>query len=71
MVEMAERDGRTRVAIVPTGLIYRRARDTYWQATVRFGPALYLGDFASTEEARLAVEERVQVLSHAVFPSQA
>jgi 1-acyl-sn-glycerol-3-phosphate acyltransferase len=67
MVEMTERDGLTRVAIVPAGLIYVRERDTHWQATVRFGPALYLDDFASAEEARHAVEVRVQVLSHAVL----
>ena len=64
MVEMTERDGQTRVAIVPAGLMYMREHDTIWQATVRFGPALYLDNFASVEEARHAVEECVQVLSH-------
>jgi putative membrane protein len=71
MVEWTERDGWTRVAIVPAGLTYTRERDTHWQATVRFGPALYLDNFVSAEEARHAVEEQVRVLSHAVSLSHA
>ena len=71
MVERTERDGRTRVAIVPVGLIYVKEHGNRWQATARFGPALYLSDFASTEEARLAVEECVQVLSRAALPAEA
>lgn len=70
MVAMAERDGRARVAIVPAGLMYVKERGNRWHATVRFGPALYLDDFASAEEARRAVQRRVQVLSDAVFSSK-
>lgn len=69
MVEMAERDGQTQVAIVPAGLTYIRLRNSHWRAIVRFGPALYLSNFANAEEARQAVEERVQVLSHTVLSS--
>jgi putative membrane protein len=65
MVERAQRDGRTRVAIVPTGLAYTWVRGKTWQACVRFGPALFLKDFASNDEALHTVEERVQALSSA------
>jgi putative membrane protein len=63
LVEMAERDGCTRVAIVPAGFLYIKERNFRWRATVRFGSPLYLADFAHAEEARQTVEERVQALS--------
>jgi len=63
MVERAQKDGRTRVAIVPAGLRYTRVRGKAWRVRARFGPALYLEDFASGEQALCAVEERVQALS--------
>lgn len=68
LVEQAERDHRTRVAIVPAGLMYTRTGKG-WQATVQYGQALFLTDFASHEEALHTVEERVQALSLA--PSSA
>ncbi|HEX4714132.1 MAG TPA: carotenoid biosynthesis protein [Ktedonobacteraceae bacterium] len=64
LVELAERDHQTRVAIVPAGLIYKRDSKG-WQATVRFDQALFLQDFASPEEALHTVEKRVQSLSRA------
>lgn len=67
LVELAERDGRTRVAMVPAGLTYTRERGSHWQATLRFGSPLYLADFARAEEARERVEERVLALSSPVF----
>lgn len=69
MVELAERDRRTLVAIVPAGLTYTRERGKRWYTTVRFGPALYRSDFASTEQLLRAVEERVQALSYDVSSS--
>jgi uncharacterized membrane protein/1-acyl-sn-glycerol-3-phosphate acyltransferase len=63
LAELAERDGQTRVAIVPVGFTYTRVRGRRWYATVRFGPALFRNDFASTEQIRRAVEEWVHVLS--------
>ena len=69
MVAMAERDDQTRVAIVPAGLAYIRKHATHWQATARFGPALYLDEFANDVEAQMAVEERVRVLSQTASSS--
>ncbi|HEY1351466.1 MAG TPA: carotenoid biosynthesis protein [Ktedonobacteraceae bacterium] len=63
LVALAERDQQTRVAIVPAGLRYTSSASSAWQATVRFGQALFLSDFASPEEALHAVEERVQALA--------
>lgn len=66
MAELAERDGLTRVAIVPAGLAYTSKRKKAWLARVRFGTPLYLDDFASPDEALHVVEERVQALSYAL-----
>lgn len=66
MAELAERDKQTRVAIVAAGLTYARDAKKRWRTTVRFGPAIFLHDFSSTEEALHAVEQQVQELSHAV-----
>lgn len=62
LVELAERDHHTRVAIIPAGLMYTRSGKT-WQTTVQFGQALFLADFASSQEALYTVEARVQALS--------
>jgi putative membrane protein len=69
LAELAERDGKTRVAIIPAGFTYTREGDKRWQARVRFGSALFRSDFASTEQLLQAVEERVRALSYAVPPS--
>ncbi|HZO73521.1 MAG TPA: carotenoid biosynthesis protein [Ktedonobacteraceae bacterium] len=63
LVTMAERDGRTQVAIVPTGLIYTHPCGR-WQATLRFGPAYFRHEFAHAEQLLLAIEERVRALSY-------
>ena len=62
-VEQAERDGKTRVAIVPTGLSYRRMQDNRWHATVRFGQALFRSDFDNAGQLLRAVEDDVHALS--------
>ena len=59
-----ERDGKTRVAIIPAGFSYTPKGDKRWHATVRFGDALFRSDFASTEQLLQAVEEQVQALSY-------
>lgn len=69
LAELAERDRKTRVAIVPVGLNYTRERGKRWHATVRFGQALFLSDFASDEQVLHAVEERVHALSCTISPS--
>ncbi len=70
MVELAERDRRTQVAIIPAGLSYTQQPGNRWHITVRYGPPLHLSDFASSEQLLLAVEERVHVLSGAVPPPE-
>jgi putative membrane protein len=65
MAERAQKDGHTRVAIVPTGLAYTREQGNTWLVRVSFGPALFLEDFASSNELLHTVEERVQALSYA------
>jgi putative membrane protein len=71
MVEMAERDRQTQVAIVPAGLSYQQDRAGHWKATIRFGQAFYLRDFSSLEDARQAIETSVQELSYALSPADA
>ena len=68
MVELAERDRQTQVAIIPTGLEYIQEPGNRWHITVRYGPALHLSDFASSEQLLLAVEERVHILSGVLPP---
>ncbi len=69
LAELVERDGKTRVAIIPAGFTYRREGGKRWHATVRFGSALFRSDFASTEQLLQAVEERVHELSSPLLPS--
>jgi 1-acyl-sn-glycerol-3-phosphate acyltransferase len=68
MVELAERDRQTQVAIIPAGLSYTQEPGNHWHITVRYGPALHLSDFANSEQLLLAVEERVHVLSGVLPP---
>jgi len=68
MVEMAEKDRQTQVAVIPAGLSYRQEAGNRWHITVRYGPALHLSDFANSEQLLLAVEERVHVLSGVLLP---
>ena len=66
MAERAQKDGRTRVALVPAGLVYTRIRSKIWRVHVHFGPPLFLDDFASASQALRAIEERVHMLSSAL-----
>jgi putative membrane protein len=68
-IEQAERDDKTRVAIVPAGLSYSRTRGKRWQATVRYGPALFRSDFDNAEQLLHAVEEDVHALSNPAPPA--
>ncbi len=65
LAELMERDGKTRVAIVPAGFSYTLDPGKPWHATVCFGPPLFRSDFASAEQLLQAVEEQVHALSHA------
>ena len=67
-VAMAERDGHTRVPIIPAGLEYRRG--DRWRLTVRFGAPVALDPERDYGEQVAAIEERVRVLSHHGHPCQ-
>jgi len=69
LVELAEKDGRTRVAIVPVGFDYIQKPGNRWHITARFGHALYRDDFDSAEQLLHAVEEDVFALSHHNTPT--
>lgn len=61
LVELAERDGRTRVAIVPAGFTY--TLDRRWDVTLRFGPPLWLPPDADRAAFLGTVERQVRDLS--------
>jgi uncharacterized membrane protein len=61
LVEMAERDEHTRVAIVPAGLSYTQNERSH--ITLRFGPALSRSDYTSSTQLVQEVEKRVRELS--------
>ena len=61
LVEMAERDEQTRVAIVPAGLSY--TQNERFHITLRFGPALSRSDYTSSTQLVQEVEKRVRELS--------
>ena len=64
LVEMAEKDGHTRVAIVPAGFDY--VSGERWYVTLRFCSALFRDDYADAAELVQAIEARVHNLSHSV-----
>ena len=66
-VERAEKDGKTRVAIIPAGFTYTREPGGRWHTTVRFGSPRFRGDFDSGEQLLHAIEKDVRLLS--VVPS--
>lgn len=64
LAQLAEKDGQTHVAIVPTGLAYTPGkRKGCWQITLRLDSALWLRDCADLTQLMRAVEERVHALS--------
>ena len=67
LVEMAEKDGQTQVAIVPAGLSY--VSNGQWHVTLRFGPALSRRNYADSAQLVQALEEQVQALSTQVYSS--
>jgi 1-acyl-sn-glycerol-3-phosphate acyltransferase len=69
LIEQAERDRSTRVAIIPTGLSYSRSAGRRWQTTIRYGPARYRSDFTSAAQWLHAVEEDVHLLSSPTPPA--
>jgi len=60
-VEIAERDGKTEVAVVPVGWTYISGKR--WQVALRFGPALVRRSFTTSEQFIYAIEQQVAILS--------
>jgi len=61
LVELAERDEQTRVAIVPAGLSY--IQNERWNIILRFGPVLSLSNYIDSTHLVQDVERRVRELS--------
>jgi uncharacterized membrane protein len=61
LVKMAEKNGHTRVAIVPAGLTY--VENEEWHVTLRFGPALFRDDYLDSVHLVQTIEKRVHDLS--------
>ena len=61
LVEMAERDGHTNIAIVPAGLSY--VQNGRWRVTLQFGPALSRSNYDDNAHLVQDVEKRVRELS--------
>jgi uncharacterized membrane protein/1-acyl-sn-glycerol-3-phosphate acyltransferase len=62
LAELAERDGRARVAMVPAGLTYTRQQKR-WQVMLRFGKPLFLHEYANHQELARCIEASVHALS--------
>ena len=61
LVEMAEKDGQTKVAIIPAGFSY--IQNGRWNVTLRFGPALPRSGYSDATHLAQDVEMRVRELS--------
>jgi len=68
LVEMAQRDGTTRVPIVPTGFAYEPRTGGRWQVVMRFGQPIWLDDATDASRVARIVEEQVRYLSSAAEP---
>ena len=62
LVELAQRGGRTRVPIVPTGLRYDK-QGGRWRTTLRFGTPLFVDDAVDRATFARQVEDCVRQLS--------
>ena len=62
LVALAQRDGVTRVPVVPTGLAYERLDDDRWRLTLRYGEPVFL-DTTNHREFMDGVEAEVRRLS--------
>ena len=58
---LTERDGRTRVPIIPTGFHYERG--SRWRVALRFGAPCYLEQWTDQGRTATVVEEHVRALS--------
>jgi putative membrane protein len=62
LVEMAERDKKTRVAIIPAGFTYQ-AEQKKWRVTLRLGASIYRQNCPNNEELLHTIETQMQALS--------
>ncbi len=64
LVEMAERDQKAAVAVVPVGFTYTETQQRKgWNITLRIGPAHHRREYPSSEAFVEAIEQNVQLLS--------
>ena len=68
LVELAQRDGRTRVPIVPAGIVYERNGEA-WRATLRYGAPVFLDGTLSWGKVAGQVEDMVRELSGVSSPT--
>jgi putative membrane protein len=68
LAELAQRDGTTRVPIVPTGFAYEPLPGNRWQVVIRFGQPIWLDDPADAARVARVVEDQVRYLSNAAEP---
>jgi carotene biosynthesis associated membrane protein len=71
LVHLAQRDGHTRVPIVPTGFAYAPLGKDRWQVTLRFGAPLTLDGHVDPARVGALVEAQVQALSQPGQPGTA
>lgn len=67
LLELAEKDGQTHVALIPVGLHYTKRE--HWHVTLRFGQALFRQNFTTLSQLIEAVEQNVHTLSQPQLPS--
>lgn len=63
LAELAQRDGVTRVPIVPAGFAYEPLANDRWRVTLRFGAPITLTDASDRARVARAVEDQVRILS--------
>jgi putative membrane protein len=71
LVELAQRDGQTRVPIIPTGFAYEPLPGGRWHVVMRFGQPIWLDDPSDVAGVARAVEDQVRYFSSAVEPAGA
>jgi putative membrane protein len=63
LVELAERDGVTRVPIVPVGFTYEPLNGKRWQVVMRVGAPIWMNDTSDRARIVQLVEDQVRYLS--------
>ncbi|HEY8326452.1 MAG TPA: 1-acyl-sn-glycerol-3-phosphate acyltransferase [Ktedonobacterales bacterium] len=75
LAQLAERDGRTQVSIIPTGLVYERLATArpQWRVTLRFGEPTSIAARATPAEVAALVaqvEQTTRALSAPISPTR-